>query len=225
MGFPRNRIITDAQRKAMPNPPVGVLFWISDIGIYAVFNGNKWDEVKKTQLWDILMFQNFEDGVMPPGITVVNDSENGWYVGTAESYDGLYGLYVSNDGGVTAAYSNDNVCHFYFDITLPANIQKWRLRSMWKCMGEINYDFGRVYVDNTASFVPTAGNLPAESSTLYRIGNAQYNNQTDWQESSIEQDNTEAGNTIRIIVSFRSDISVIYNPPLCLDNFYVETLS
>ena len=224
MSLPKDRNITESEMVNMPNAPIGVVFFNTTRGVYVAYNGVYWSEIKDNILWYILQSEDFESGVMPTNFHVVNDSSSKWVVGTAEKYAGNYGLYISNDGGATASYTNNQVSHFYFDINLPANMSRWRLRSFWKGVSEVNYDFTKVYLDENASYVPTAHNQVSTSATVYQVGSSQYNNQANWVEDTIEFDNSLAGTTVRIIVSFRSDGSVVNNPPTCLDNFYVEYL-
>lgn len=208
----------------MLNKPIGMVFFNTTRGVYVIYNGVYWSEIKQDILWHNILFEDFENGSMPTKFYIVNDNSNKWVVGDAETYKGNNSLYISNDNGVTSSYTKNQVSHIYFDINLPTIMSKWRLRSFWKALGETG-DFGRVYIDNTASYIPVANHLPTTSSTLYRIGNAKYRNQTNWAETSIVLDNTEAGKLVRIIISFKSDgDNNIFSPSLCLDNFFVEYL-
>ncbi len=222
MKLPKDRILTDAQMNAMASPPIGVVFFNTTRGIFIINNGTDWVEnTTSGKLWTVLMSEGFEGGAIPAAMTTVNDTLNEWVVGTAEKYEGTYGLYVSNDSGASADYSSSNVCHLYMDIPLPIALVKWRLRAFWKAVAEANFDYTRVYLDNTAAYVPTAGSLPTG---LEQIGGSQYNGQSSWSEDTIEMDGTEAGNTVRVVISFISDGSVENAPSICLDNFNIEYL-
>lgn len=217
-----DRRITEAEMQSMTNPPIGVLFYNTTRGVFVSYDGNVWNEIYNAgSLWNILLFEDFEGGVIPTTMTVVNDTNNKWVVGTTEKYAGTYGLYISNDNGVSANYSSSDVSHIYLDIPIPNGIQKWRMRAHWKGIAEPNYDHTKIYLDPNATYVPTAG---SQVSGLIQIGDNEYNNQSTWIESIIEQDNTYQGTTVRVIISFRSDGSVQNAPSICLDNFFVESL-
>ncbi len=217
MGLPKDRTLTETQMRAMPDPPIAVVFYNSTTHQYVTHNGNNWGEVQNIPLWNHILAENFENG-LPTWMNTVDDSNNAFVIGTGEFYEGTKSLYTSNDSGVSSNYTKYEINHIYFDVVLPSGLQKWRLRSKWKCEGETG-DYARVFIDPSAAVVPIAGSFPS----LTIIGENKYRNQSIWKEDFIELDNTYAGTTVRIIVSFRADNDSTINPPaLCLDDFFVE---
>jgi hypothetical protein len=211
---------------AMTNAPVGIVYYNTDRGIFVAYTGSIWVEIKNSgQLWTILMNEDFESGSIPSSMNVVDDTNNAFKVGTAEYYQGSYGLYVSNDDGASANYSSRNVCHVYFDVIIPNNATVLSLNFSWKGIAEPSYDYGGVYFDETASYVPSAGSLPSSSSTLYQIGKTEYNDQSTWTKDVINITKFPAGERVRFIMSFRSDSSTENAPSFCLDNIKVEILN
>jgi hypothetical protein len=172
--------------------------------------------------------------------SVVNDTENIWVVGQAESNGGTSSAYVSNDGGTSATYNINNaeVSHFYKDFTFDSNLQSVSLSFDWKCQGEnaagaTQYDYGAVVITSTAT-TPTAG---SEVSTTQatgggdgRIGaddnlgkfNLNYGTTpgTTWNTEIIDLSDY-IGQTKRIVFTWNNDGSVGADPPFIVDNIKI----
>jgi hypothetical protein len=224
--IPKERTLTETQMNAMTNPPVGIVYYNTDRGKFVVYDGANWMEVIGNH---VLFYENFEDGSMPSSITAADDTDNAFKVGTAEKHQGSFGLYVSNDGGTSANYSAGNICHIYFDVAIPPDAVSLSLSFHWKGVAEPSYDFGEIYLDETASYTPSGGTSVTTSSTLYQIGKTEYNDQSSWVEDVINIDNSVAGKNIRFIMSFESDAgswsgSNEYPPSFCLDDIYVKVV-
>src|SRR5574344_1146069 len=77
--------------------------------------------------------------ILNPDIKTVNM----WTTGTAESYVGKKSLYISNDSGVSANYTNTpNIVLAYREFTLTAGT--YDLAFDWKAMGVSNKAYMRV---------------------------------------------------------------------------------
>lgn len=139
---------------------------------------------------------------------------NKWYVGTATTFAGSRAAYISNDGGVTNAYtvSQARVQHFYQDITFPAGEPNITLTFRWKGVAESCCDYMRVFLVPTST-TPVAGTTLATG----QIGGT-YNNQAAWQSATISLPCATAGTTQRLVFSFRCDGSLGTQPPSAVDN-------
>jgi len=141
---------------------------------------------------------------------------NAWYIGEADPYDGSYSAYISNDGGVTNAYTitATSVVHLYTDIAFDAEMLEFPLSFMWKCQGEsASYDYLQVFlVDPTVT--PVAGTRL----TTGQVG-VNYNLQgTTWQQANITLPGTLSGSVKRLVFSWWNDSSMGTQPPINVDN-------
>ena len=162
--------------------------------------------------------------------TLVNGSvPNKWAWGNAVNNGGTKALYISNDDGVTNAYTNGSSSvvfatkKFYFDKT------KYTFSFDWKSVGEENYDYFRVAlvpasVELTAGTSTPSGysysNLPSDWIAVDG-GGAQY--AADWQNSANIVNVTEAG-VYKVVLGWRNDGYGGDNPPAALDNFSIIPL-
>ncbi|HQQ21640.1 MAG TPA: fibronectin type III domain-containing protein, partial [Bacteroidales bacterium] len=86
------------------------------------------------------------------GFTFANNtSGNNWHVGNAADVNnttgGSNGLYISNDNGVTNAYSNTSCVVWAFrDIYFTPSTDDYTLTFDWKCRGESSFDYFNVYI-------------------------------------------------------------------------------
>ena len=189
-----------------------------------------------------LLNEDFESGNFTANSwTVVNDTTNEWVVGTADAKTGTYSAYVSDDAGVSAEYDNSTsqVSHFYKDITFGSTSTNIVLSFDWKCAGEDGtsrtaWDYGAVVITDTTDTV-TAGSevLTAEASVggNGRIGATTNNNkfnldygtnpETDWNNESIDL-TAYAGQTKRLVFTWKNDGSAGVNPGILIDNIEIQ---
>jgi len=195
------------------------------------------------QINDIALSLNegFESGDFTTNSWVtVNHTINKWYVGTAQSKTGTYSAYISNDLGVSATYNNSTsqVSHFYKDFTFSATSTNIILSFDWKCGGEngsgrTSYDYGTVVIaDTTTSVIAGSEVITAAASTggNGRIGAVTNNNKfnvnygtnpaTEWNNESIDL-SAYAGQTKRLIFTWKNDSSIGINPPMIIDNISI----
>lgn len=157
-------------------------------------------------------FENGWDG----WIVENGNQANQWYVGTATYHTGTHSAYISNDVGVTNAYTvgTASTVHFYRDVVFPPGITDYSLRFFWKGQGEgatYYYDYLRVYlVDTTVD--PVAGT----ELTSGQLGGT-YNLQGLWQYVNIPLTGV-AGTTKRLVFSWRNDSSLGTQPPAAVDD-------
>ena len=158
--------------------------------------------------------------VWPNHWSVVNGTQtNQWYIGTATHYAGNQSAYISNDNGVSNAYTitSSSVVHLYRDITFTSGAADFELSFMFKCGGESTYDGLKVYLVELTT-TPVAGTELSSG----QIGNTWYNLTTDWTRIAIPISGTLAGTTKRIVLTWKNDSSVGNQPPAAIDNLNVE---
>ncbi len=159
----------------------------------------------------------FESG--SSGWTFVNDIENKWVVGTAAKKTGNNAIYVSNDGGVSNAYtmipfSNVNqYSYFYKEIDIPEGESIINLKFSWKNNGE-NNDQLQVFCTDASVAPPVAGQTFVGSSvaSLLRL-------KTDYTDQSYLLSPTFAGTRIRLIFQWQNDVGGSgLQPPASVDD-------
>jgi len=131
------------------------------------------------------------------------------------------------------------VSHFYKDITFGSSSTNITLSFDWKCGGEdgsgrTSWDYGAVVITDTTDTV-TAGSevITTEASTggNGRIGattnsnkfNLDYgtNPETDWNNESIDL-TAYAGETKRLVFTWKNDSSSGVNPGILIDNIMIQ---
>ncbi|MBI3517984.1 MAG: T9SS type A sorting domain-containing protein [Bacteroidetes bacterium] len=153
--------------------------------------------------------------------TIVNGTQpNIWTLGSATNNGGTQSMYVTNNGGTSNAYTNSSssVVHFYKDITFPAGQTCITLSFDWKSVGEVGFDFLKVYLTNTTTAV-TAG---TQQSAADQLG-IEYSNQSTWQTITLSIPAANAGTTKRLVFSWRNDGSAGTNPPAAIDNINITS--
>ena len=154
---------------------------------------------------------------------VINGTQtNQWYDGTvAGANTGTYSAYVSNDGGVTYAYTNTatSTSHIFRDIAFTGSVGGgYTLKFWWKGTGEVNYDFLKVYLVET-SVLPAAG----VQLTSGQIGLTQYNNNaTGYLEATILLPESVNGTTKRLVFSWHNDGSLGGPEPISIDDITIN---
>jgi len=177
-----------------------------------------------TQILAVLPFnETFE--TWPNNWSVVNGSQtNTWFVGSAApAYAGQNSAYITNDGGTTNAYTvtSTSVVHLYRDIQFPADAAEFNLSFWWKGLGEETlYDYLRVSLIET-TVLPVAGTLLSASN---QVG-IDYYNISSYQIANITLPGTLAGQTRRLVFTWRNDGSLGTQPPASIDNISLISLS
>jgi len=161
------------------------------------------------------------------GFTFANNtSGNNWHVGNAADVNnttgGSNGLYISNDNGVTNAYSNTSCVVWAFrDIYFTPSTDDYTLTFDWKCRGESSFDYFNVYIGVPVMPVASTSSTiiaPAGATTLGTI----LNQQTTWQsETYTLSATTYSGQTMRLYFGWRNDSSVSNQPPAAIDNIEI----
>jgi len=158
------------------------------------------------------------------GFTAVNGTQtNQWVVGTAggngPTTAGTRAAYISNDAGVTNAYTltTTAVTHLYRDVAFPAGQSVALVSFDWKAGGESTYDYLRVQVAPT-TYTPIAGAQPAGTGITVA---AQLNLQGSFGRSTVVLPASVAGTTHRLIFTWTNDDGGGVQPPVAIDNVSV----
>ncbi len=109
----------------------------------------------------VVLSDDFESATT---FVAANSTVNAWVIGTAAANGGTKGAYISNDAGVTNAYTNTiaSINHIYAPITVPAGETAVVLSFDWRTIADYDatadFDYVRVSV---RSAVPVAGTMTA----------------------------------------------------------------
>ncbi|MBF9222579.1 beta strand repeat-containing protein [Hymenobacter ruricola] len=160
--------------------------------------------------------------------TIVNGTQvNQWYVGTpggnGPTTPGTKAAYVSNDAGVTNAYTltSTSTVHMYRDVTFPAGLAAVELSFDWKAVGESvganMYDYIQVFVVPT-TVTPAAGTqLVSGTAGAVQLG-YNLNLQAAFGRTTFQVPGNVAGTTQRLVFTWRNDITGGAQPPATIDN-------
>jgi hypothetical protein len=167
--------------------------------------------------------EDFETGSFNNWFVVNGAQTNKWHVGEPANDPGNLAAIISNDGGLTNAYSinSASVTHFYQDFQIPdAEPGEVKLQFDWKGLGETqDRDRLRVYLI-VPSITPVAGTqLSTSPGTIQFLGS--YFNQAEWQTVTQNISDEHLGQQRRLVFSWRNDSSGGTQPPATVDNIYV----
>lgn len=152
---------------------------------------------------------------------------NRWAVGTATANGGLRSLYVSNDNGVTNAYTTNTttVVHAYRDVLIPAGTSEVDLSFDWKGVAESCCDYLRVWMI-PATFTPVAGTqLSTANSGGTQVG-GNFNNDANWKTyTNTINVSGYAGQVRRLVFEWRNDFGGGNQPPAAVDNILLKVVT
>ena len=180
-----------------------------------------------TQIMATLPYeQDFEDETENASWALVNGTQtNKWFIGSAinNTEDGENALYISNDDGVTNAYSHTaSYVWAYRDIDFTQGAGAYQIDFDWRSVGEsANYDYLNVYLGDPAVVTAGNGSIPA-SAHAELLGN--YHNQDTWQHVNINLSSEYAGSK-RLYFYWYNDGSGGSNPPAAVDNLSILALN
>jgi gliding motility-associated-like protein len=143
---------------------------------------------------------------------------NKWFVGTAVANSPTHSLYVSNNDGVSNAYTVNaaSVVQAYRDIQMPTAVDQLNFSFDWKNTGETGWDYIRVWVV-PSSFTPTVGTQITAAVDRIMIG--QYVGSNVWNTvTTLINGAPYAGGTMRIVFEWRNDTTIGAQPPGAIDN-------
>jgi len=186
---------------------------------------------------------DFENSTDNSGWTFINGTQtNQWFIGSATDTLGTNSLYISNDLGVTNAYTAGGTAgvskvYAYRDFAVPEGVGELKLKFNWKAKGNsyLN-DFLRMYwVPLDANI--TAGDNPRNGlETSAQIGNytggegQQYlADSIYWQTKEMSINTIQfpnlAGRTWRLLIHWRNaNYPTPIQPPAAVDNLSLEVI-
>jgi|GEM_PF-5900875 len=237
-------IITDSQMSLSSYRMTGSSYYNVDTDSYIFWNGVAWQEFQSVSLWSEIYREDWETGTLASlGWAVKQAADTTldlhWQIGTSEKVVGTRSLYVSRANNVNltnpASYlgnAANRVIHISRDFTMPTDVSgrqvnKLRLKFYWRCLGQSIYDYAIFHIVTTGYTLTANIAIAANGTDRIAIGDGYYNEQYNWQLSTIElpaQFNGAAliGQTVKIVISFIANASVIYNPPMCIDLLKLE---
>lgn len=148
---------------------------------------------------------------------------NKWVVGTATANGGTQSLYISNDNGVSNAYtiSAGSTVHAYRDIQVAA-VDQLLLSFDWKNAGEVN-DNVRVWLV-PASFVPVAGTGITAATDRIQVGGTYFNNTAWTTVNSTIYASAFSNSIVRLVFEWRNNTFTGTQPPAAIDNINLSTI-
>ena len=168
---------------------------------------------------------DFENGAT--GFITQSTGSNEWFVGTVKS-NGGNGYYVSNDGGVSNAYSHgSNIAYAY--VTLPfENVGDYVIKYDWTANGESTWDFLRVaLVPDNVTLITSYSNSYNSSTPSGWIpvdGGSKLNLNTNWN-TRVESVNITTPGLYKLVFAWMNDGSGGSQPPAAIDNVSVRGLN
>ena len=155
---------------------------------------------------------------------------NAWSWGTAASNGGTHGLYISNDGGTTNAYTNNSAAMVYATKLLKFTEGKFEFSYDWICNGESTWDYLRVALVPATATLTAGTSVPSGFSAtalptgwIALDGGSKLNGVTSWQSKSLAV-NVTAG-TYYLVLAWRDDTSGGSNPPAAVDNVSITKIA
>lgn len=165
---------------------------------------------------DLPFVMSFEDG-WQDWLVVNGTQTNKWQVGEATAMTGTKSAYISNNSGTANAYTltSESKVHFYHDVIFPDTRSQFLLRFSFKGIAESEYDFMTVHIAEPG-YEPVAGSIIG---TEY-LGDL-YAESEEWQDVEIQLSPEYAGQTKRLIFSWRNDNGGGQQPPAAVDNIRI----
>ncbi|MEE1019920.1 MAG: fibronectin type III domain-containing protein [Bacteroidales bacterium] len=182
-----------------------------------------------TPITDFPYYQTFEDlESNPASFEFRNEYVNKWYVGTAtgvssEEEETTTSLYISNDQGVSNAYTISSAAS-YASAIMPITFgesSEYILSFDYKLIGEIinsnKYDYFMLFMCDGGVNIPSNGQPQGEGVTVLM------DKTTDvpaWTTASISLSNV-SNTTKQIVFYWRNDNTGGTNPPIAIDNISI----
>ena len=162
------------------------------------------------------------------GFLFANSSQTGWYIGNISgvnlTLNGVYGLYVSGDNGLTHTYtSTPAVVWAYRDVYFTPSVSNYVLTFDWRCQGEGSNDYFQVYIgspmtpdtSNTGMIIPPVGAVP--------LGGVMSNHSAWVEASRILPAAQYSGQHKRLYFCWRNNHDLEYQPPAAIDNVKITS--
>lgn len=150
---------------------------------------------------------------------------NKWGIGSATNNGGQKSMYISNDGGLSNAYSNTASRTMAFtDITIPSGTTKVSMSFDWKSYGDANgNDYFFVWLV-PSTFTPTAGQAISAVTNHVKLDQlGLVNAYSRWINHDIDVSKF-AGTDLRVVFEWVNNAADLRNPPVSIDNFEFRAL-
>jgi hypothetical protein len=151
-----------------------------------------------------------------------NSGVNAWVIGTAAANGGTKGAYISNDAGVSNAYTNTVTSgnHIYAPIVVPAGETAAVLSFDWRTVADFDanadFDYLRVSVRTT---IPVAGTMPTAAEQIP----VTYSGQDNFTRAYVNLPASVATGTTQYIVFSWVNDSSVGSLPAAIDNVLVTS--
>lgn len=156
---------------------------------------------------------------------IVNGTQtNKWFISNFVNNGGSNSLYVSNNAtGANNDYSNTtSTVHAYRDIAIPAGATDMVLSFDWRTVGEDTYDYVRIWAVPT-TYIPTAGTqITVTNSGGVMIADNIQGSATFTTYSALLNAGAYAGQSVRLVFSWRNDGSDNFQPAAAIDNISLQ---
>ena len=153
---------------------------------------------------------------------------NKWYVGTAAHSSGSKGLYISDNNGVSNSYDGTSESYVFAvkEFVLPQS-GEYAFSYDWKCNGESSFDFMRAALVPETTVLTAGGYCGFDNASAMPAGGIaldggyRVNLQTTWQTMTGTFLITTPG-TYKWVFMWRNDGSVTNQPPIAIDNVFLQ---
>ena len=176
---------------------------------------------------------DFEDATADSAWTLINGTvTNQWVIDTAISNGGNRSLYVSNDGGLTNAYTNNSTSFAYATLGGWMEPGIYTITYDWKCNGESSYDYLRAFL-TPIDYEFTAGQTPTGTTSSNGFvnvvpeglipldGGTKKNLSTSFNTFTAEGVAIATRGEYKIVFMWANDLSSGSQPPAVVDNITV----
>ncbi|MBQ0111773.1 MAG: fibronectin type III domain-containing protein, partial [Bacteroidales bacterium] len=167
--------------------------------------------------------QDFETSETITEFTITGSGVNQWAIGdnvfySEEGAETGHSLYISNDNGVTNAYTNNNTSISYATIIVPFNEQmEYHVSFDYKCVAESStYDYMRVFMLNADEDLSTSS-VPSDSKAV----SPRLSQISNWTHYDYMLTGVTPGSLKKIVFAWRNDGSLGTNPPAAIDNINI----
>ncbi|MDO4194584.1 MAG: choice-of-anchor J domain-containing protein [Prevotellaceae bacterium] len=169
---------------------------------------------------------NFSNATDNAKWATIGAPSNNWYCGTADGNGDNTAMYISGDQGANNTYVINAQSYAYTYRTLRFTPGLYTISFDWKCYGEGNFDYMRVYLipasvnlaANTNNGIVTSGT--PDTTWIALDNNVKLNLQSTWttQNNQIYFADTTIYN---IVFYWKNDASIGTAPSATIDNLYV----
>ena len=161
-----------------------------------------------------------------------NDNTNAWHIGSAVNNGGSNALYISNDNGVSNAYTVSGIQFSYATRPIMLSDSTYYVYGFdWKANGESSYDYLRAWLV-PGQYIPTPGLTPGGTTSANGYINTtpdgwidlnpaggKMNLNTEWQNVA-DTILLESG-LYTVVLMWANDVSGGTQPPVAVDNFSI----